>query len=355
MVNRKSAYVIEIECTDEDVAQLREMALNHPHHVVRRKAMVLLLKSQSLSTSQISSTLGICENTVRNYLYTYQKGGIQKLSEVCFYRPRSELKSFDDQVKAHLTQNPPSTIKQACAEIGDLTGVHRKETQMRHYLKALGLGYRKVAGIPAKADIQAQQAFKENQLEPRLKEAKAGERDVYFIDAAHFVLGAFLGFLWSFSRMFVKTPSGRQRFNVLGALNAVTHELVTVTNTTYITSVEVCELLKQLANASTRPITFVLDNARYQRCALVTELAKDLNIELLFLPPYSPNLNLIERLWKLVKKRCLNSKYHSDFQQFQHAITDFLEHMNERNTAELDSLLTLNFQTFTNEQILQAA
>lgn len=317
--------------------------------------MVLLLKSQQLSNSQISSALGICKNTVRNYLRAFQKGGIQKLSEVRFYQPQSELKSFDDQVKDYLTQNPPATIKQACAEIATLTGIQRQETQMRSYLKSLGLGYRKVAAIPAKANIQAQQAFKENELQPRLEEAKAGKRDVYFIDAAHFVLGAFLGFLWSFSRMFVKTPSGRQRFNVLGALNAVTHELVTVKNTTYITAIQVAELLKQLANVGTRPITLVLDNARYQRCSLVIQLARELNIELLFLPPYSPNLNLIERLWKLVKKRCLNSQYHSDFQQFQHVITDFLEHMNQLDAAELDSLLTLNFQTFTDEQILHAA
>ncbi len=85
------------------------------------------------------------------------------------------------------------------------------------------------------------------------------------------------------------------------------------------------------------------------------ELAQELNIELLFLPPYSPNLNLIERLWKLTKKHCLNSKYYKDFPDFQAVIVDFLTHMNERNTAELDSLLTLNFQTFGSEQILEAA
>ncbi len=347
--------MIDIHFADKEIAQLKEIALHHPHHVVRRRGLVVLLKSQRLSNIDISNIAGVCENTIRNYLRTYQGGGIKKLTEVCFYQPESELKSFDDEIKAYLTQHPPASIKQACAEIAELTGIQRKETQMRHYLKSIGLDYRKVAGIPAKADIKAQQAFKEDQLEPRLEEAKAGKRDVYFVDAAHFVLAAFLGYLWSFTRVFVKTPSGRQRFNVLGALNAITHELITVTNTTYITSIEVGELLKQLAKNATKPITLVLDNARYQRCHFVTQLAEELNIELLFLPPYSPNLNLIERLWKLVKKRCLNSQYHSDFQQFQHAITDFLEHMSKRNAAELDSLLTLNFQTFTNEQILEAA
>jgi transposase len=161
--------------------------------------------------------------------------------------------------------------------------------------------------------------------------------------------------LWSFTRLFIKTSSGRQRFNVLGALNAVTHELTTITNSSYITAIEVGQLLKKLAKNATNPITLVLDNARYQRCRHVTQLAQELNIELLFLPPYSPNLNLIERLWKFVKKCCLNSKYHSDFAQFKDTITGFLKHMNRRHSAELDNLLTLNFQTFVGEQILEAA
>jgi transposase len=68
----------------------------------------------------------------------------------------------------------------------------------------------------------------------------------------------------------------------------------------------------------------VLDNARYQRCALVHSVANSLGIELLYLPPYSPNLNLIERLWKFVKKHCLYSKYYADFTAFTHAIEDCL-------------------------------
>ena len=84
------------------------------------------------------------------------------------------------------------------------------------------------------------------------------------MDAAHFVLAPFLGFLWSAVRLFLQAPSGRQRFNVLGALAAVSQEIVTVTNDTYITSVQVCELLTKLAALSLPvPLTVVLDNARY--------------------------------------------------------------------------------------------
>jgi len=100
-----------------------------------------------------------------------------------------------------------------------------------------------------------------------------------------------------------RAPAGRQRFNVLGALNAITHELICVVNETYINSENVCKLLHKLAALNLGvPITIVLDNARYQKCVLVTAAAASLNIELCFLPSYSPNLNLIERLWKFVKK-----------------------------------------------------
>jgi transposase len=97
----------------------------------------------------------------------------------------------------------------------------------------------------------------------------------------------------------VRAPSGRQRFNVLGALHAITHQLITVTNDSYINANCVCELLEKIAALGLcTPITVVMDNARYQRCRLVLEKASQLGLELLFLPPYSPHLNLIERLWR---------------------------------------------------------
>jgi transposase len=94
---------------------------------------------------------------------------------------------------------------------------------------------------------------------------------------------------------------------VLGAINAISKEIVLVTNTSYITSIEICQLLVNIAGRRRQavPITIVLDNARYQRCKLVIAKAEELGIELLFLPPYSPNLNLIERLWKACQKGSL--------------------------------------------------
>jgi transposase len=190
-------------------------------------------------------------------------------------------------------------------------------------------------------------------MEPRLAEAQAGTRAVFFMDAAHFVLAPFLGFLWSLTRLFIQAPAGRKRFNVLGALNAISHELITVTNESYITAESVCELLHKLAALKLGvPITIFLDNARYQRCALVQTTAASLNIELCFLPAYSPNLNLIERLWKFVKKQSLYSKYYADFASFKAAIEECLSQTHTTHKTALDSLLTLRFQLFEKAQFM---
>lgn len=133
----------------------------------------------------------------------------------------------------------------------------------------------------------------------------------------------------------------------------MTHQLLTVTNDTYITSREVCQLLHQLAALNLAiPISLVLDNARYQRCALVRQTAAELQIELCFLPPYSPNLNLIERLWKFVKKQCLYSTYYAEFAPFKAAIHLCLSQTHTPPKAVLDSLLTLRFQRLDKAQFV---
>ena len=134
---------------------------------------------------------------------------------------------------------------------------------------------------------------------------------------------------------------------MLGALHAITHQLITVTNDSYINAPSVCELLEKIvACGLSTPITVVMDNARYQRCRLVLAKATALGIELLFLPTYSPNLNLIERLWKFVRKECLYSTYYEHFDAFKQAITQCLAETIGRHQAALNRLLTLEFQTF---------
>jgi transposase len=244
----------------------------------------LWLKSQKLSHEEICRLTGISSNTLRRYLREYQRGGIEALKELNIYQPQSELNQHTAMIEAYFREHPPASVKEAMAKIEELTGIKRSENRVRVFLKSIGLAPRKVGTIPAKADPDEQETFIKEELETRLDEAKAGQRVVFFVDAAHFVLAPFLGILWSFTRLFIKAPSGRKRFNVLGALNAVTHELITVTNDTYINAQSVCDLLWRIARLDLGvPITLVLDNARYQKCKIVWELAESLDIELLYI------------------------------------------------------------------------
>jgi transposase len=201
--------------------------------------------------------------------------------------------------------------------------------------------------VPAKADHDEQAEFLGDQLLPRLEQAKRGKRAVLFVDAAHFVYGPFLGYLWCLVRLFVPGPSGRQRYNVLAALDAVTHRVIRVSNHAYINAQSVCALLTEVAAPGMRrPITLVLDNARYQKCAVVQALALSLGIELLYLPSYSPNLNLIERLWKFVKKQCLGCRVLPTYEAFTTAIDECLANLNTRHKHQMNTLLNLEFQLF---------
>lgn len=121
----------------------------------------------------------------------------------------------------------------------------------------------------------------------------------------------------------------------------------------YINSTSVCRFLWQLAQhyEATIPITVVLDKARYQKCYLVQACAAALDIELLYLLAYSPNLNLIERLWRFVKKECLYSTYYPTFTEFKQTIDSFIQTAHLKHKAELETLLPWNFQSFEKVQI----
>jgi transposase len=203
------------------------------------------------------------------------------------------------------------------------------------------------------AATQAQ--FLENKLEPPLGGARAGKGHVFFVDAAHFVMGAYLCCVWCWARLLIRGASGRQRYSVLGAWNAVTNELVNITTDATVSAQTMCDLLLKIAALGLRgPITLVLDNARYQHCAPVMDTARGLNIRLEFLPSYSPNLNLIERLWKFTKKRVLHGRHYATFAEFRAAIDGCLAKIPTEHREALGSLMTHHFQTFDPASILAA-
>ena len=192
-------------------------------------------------------------------------------------------------------------------------------------------------------------------MKPRLNAAVAGRGHVLFVDAAHCVYGTYLCCLWSILRVFVRAASGRQRFNVLGAWDAVSRAFVSVTNTTVVNTDTMCALLRKIAAAGlVGPVTVVLDNARYQRNKVVQALAVELSITLLYLPSDSPNRNRIERLWRFLKRKSVYGKYHPNFAALKAAIEDTWSQRTTTYADPLASLMTLNFQEFDDVSLLAA-
>jgi transposase len=183
--------------------------------------------------------------------------------------------------------------------------------------------------------------------------AKENMVTLLFMDASHFVMGCdFLGYIYGITRRFIKTYSGRKRYNVLGALNFVSKKVSTVTNVTYITAADIYDLLKKVAvEYAGKPIYIVLDNARYQKCAMVTELAIQLGINIVYIPPYSPNLNLIERLWKHVKSK-LRTKYYDNFDAFQNTIDSIVSSTDKIDSAIINRLIGEKVQLFDDYRIV---
>ncbi len=163
---------------------------------------------------------------------------------------RGQLDDHWVSLEEHFRQHPPRSLRQAQQTIEQRTGLHRGLTQVRRFLLRLGLKPRKVAAVPLPPKstlpehVREQRRFLDDELEPQLREARAGLRDVYFVDASHFVFGSFLGYVWCFVRLCIRAASGRKRYNVLGALHAVSHQLIRVVNHSYINAVSVCDLLR---------------------------------------------------------------------------------------------------------------
>jgi transposase len=335
---------------------------HHPHPHVQRKMEVLWLKSHGLPHLMIAELAGVSLRTVQRYLGEYKEGGLKRMRRCNWRGPRTALLQHERSLEEYFWDHPPRSTKEAAKVILEQTGVRRGLTQVRAFLKGhLGLRYRKVAAVPVppkktiEEHAREQGRFLSQELEPCLKEARAGRRAVFFVDAAHFVWAPFLGCLWCLTRLFVRSATGRKRYSVLGALDAVTHQIVRVCDEGYVTAQTVCTLLQALARAGSRvPITVVLDNARYQRCGLVQSLARQLGIHLLFLPSYSPNLNLIERLWRFVRKQSLNSNWFDSFEQFKAAIDDCLGKMATTHKQDAAALFVHRFQQFEDVSVLAA-
>lgn len=338
--------MLTIKYSEEIFRRLKyEKEMNESRRVRQRCAVVYMkMCDNKLSCSRLAVLCGCHRNSVRTWLSQYKSYGLSLLLKDTPFCRTSELEKHKEAIMATLDASPVRSVNEAACRIEAACGVSRKPTQVRHFLKLHGYKYRKMGQVPGKSDPELQKEWIDS-LQPYISKADAGECRLFFSDAVHFTLGAFVCNAWSKERLYLKTAAGRNRLNVLRAVDAVSKEVIVTENTTYVTTETVVGFLEQIRKASAdTPVAIVMDNARYQHCKAVIQKAQQLNIQILFLPPYSPNLNIIERLWKFTKKSVLYGRYYDTPDKFHNAIRQFFKNINGEHQEELETLLTLNFQ-----------
>jgi transposase len=346
--------MLPLNLSDAEIMQLSYERYHYPCLLVQKRIHAVYLKAEvGLSNELIGRIVGLHRHAISSYIQDYQTGGFDALCQVGYGTNKSELDAHADSILKSFIDHPPMNTGEAKSRIESITGLSRSPSQVRAFMKRFGLRYIKAGHIPAKADTEKQQQWVTTVLEPAIEEARNGECHLLFMDAAHFILQPFICALWCIKRLFIKAASGRNRINVLGAVNALTKEVITQCNTTYISAETIVAFLKKLKeHYGDLPLKIVLDNARYQHCRLVENVARELNITLLFLPSYSPNLNIIERLWRFTKKTILYAKYYESPAIFHQAIEDFFQTVNNKYGTDLKNILTLKFQFFQNQDVL---
>ena len=151
--------MLRLEFSESDQQALNYERYHHPHPRVQQRMEALWLKSQGVPHHQIARLCRSSGNTLRAYLQRYQAGGVDALKQLAFHRPQSALQAQRATLEAHLREHPPQTINEAVAVLETLTGIRRSPTQVRLFLKQLGLQCLKVGLLPAKADPEAQEEY----------------------------------------------------------------------------------------------------------------------------------------------------------------------------------------------------
>jgi len=302
---------------------------------------VILLLDQKWTYKKIAEALFIDESTIANYKKRYREGGLEGLIIDDYKTRRTKLNEFEESklVNDIETRTFLST-KEIVTFIKKKYKVKYSISGCTNLLHRLGFSYKKTKGVPGKAKKDHQEEFIEmyKALDPDAK--------VYFGDATHPLHNTVLASCWikTGEEKEVFTNSGRGRVNIFGAVCVYNQEIITRSYDT-INQVSVCDFLKVLRAKNPdveETIYFVLDNGPSNKALTVRTLAKKLNIELVFLPPYSPNLNPIERLWKFFKKKVLYNNYHEKFKDFKLACSSFFRGIRKHKNA-LKTLLTDNF------------
>jgi transposase len=299
-----------------------------------------------VSIENIAISIGCCERTILNWVEIYLTKGVDALNSFN-YQPKQAYLNFNqiNQVVIYVSFEYPENIKKVVSYIEEKFGVSYSDEAVRKMLEKQGLKYIRTKMVPGSTpSVETQEQFIKKFFEldaqPDIK--------VLFVDAMHLHHQNLPTSHWG-DPLFPsvhETNSGRKRINILGAYDVDNHSLVHVTGEQNCDADRVVELFGKIDKAYSdySSITLILDNAKYFHAKKVEEwLEENKRINLEFLPPYAPNLNLIERLWRLAKKYLVRGKYYKEYKKFRARVFQFLNNLGD-HFDELNKLIPKKFE-----------
>jgi transposase len=336
-----------IRLTPQQRKDIGERRRHAPDRRIYQRLSAVLWSDAGRTREEIAELLGISTRQVGQWLRIFRNKGLVELATLHYQGDPGRLGPAQVQrLKQEIETGVFRNAEQIRTWIEATFGLSYSASGVKDLLRRVGASFHKVSGFFWKADVEEQKKFVRKHRRHK-REAGPGTRR-YFVDACHPVWG--VGLLYSCwlltgQRFYVGVGNGRKRLNILGAYCPDDHDYVDLRLTREnITGEQFVKLLEKLLarHPETKKFLLYLDNARYYSKPCVKQwLASHRQFRLVPLPAYSPNLNLIERLWKFLRKKAL-SRWHMTFEAMQGAVADVLDHLGEYRD-ELSTLMTERF------------
>lgn len=336
---------MDIPVSSEDQEILFQLHRSTKEKKTADRIKTIILLNKGYTQKEIASILLVDEDTISNWVKKFKSSKDIKIwlrNNYIAYNGKLNPEERS-QLKTYLTENIILNARQVISYVKEHFGTAYSVSGMKDLLHSLGFSYKQLNLFPSKANIEQQKQFvlEFEKLNQNLTESE----EIVFVDGVHPQHNTKSSKAWieKGTEKYLPTNTGRQRLNLNGAYNLNNQDVIIREDPT-INAQSTIKLFQQIETKySTKDrIYAIADNATYYRSKLVQEFLKDSKIKLIFLPPYSPNLNLIERLWKYLRKQVINTTYYPKFEQFRNAIQDFFENIDSRKD-ELKQFIGFNF------------
>jgi transposase len=332
--------------TAQEINILREAHHSAWHRKSADRIKTILFLNEGFSFAEVAKLLLLDDTTIRRYLKEYNKKGVDGLLESRYHGSTSLLtKAQEASLTLHLKEHTYQKVSGAIAYVAKTYHVTYSPEGMTHLLHRLGFTYKKMKLIPGKLNPAKQEAFKEEY--EQLKNTLRSEDKIYFLDACHPQHNSIATYGWIYTKdtKTLKTNTARKRINLNGAVN-IQDMNITVLEEPTINADAAIRLVEAIEKRQpTGKIYLIMDNARYNHAKKLKTYIKDKErIQIIYLPAYSPNLNIIERLWKFFKEEKLRGQYYETYQEFRTTVMNFFRDI-EQYKPRLKTRLTDSFQT----------